>query len=42
VNRKSILKFQPQTVIKELEIKNVPKEEIRDKLVNDYLEVGHL
>jgi hypothetical protein len=27
---------------KELEIKNVPEEEIKDKLVNDYLEVGHL
>lgn len=42
VNRKNTLKFQPQTVLKELQTKNVPDEEKREKLVNDYLEFKDL
>lgn len=42
VNRKNILKFYPQTVLKEIEVGEVPEEEVREKLVKDYLEFKDL
>lgn len=42
VNRKTVLKFQPQTVLKELQTSELSDEEAREKLVSDYVEVKSL
>ncbi|XP_063406097.1 nipped-B-like protein A isoform X2 [Mytilus trossulus] len=42
VNRKTVLKFQPQTVLKELQTSQLSDEEAREKLVSDYVEFKEL
>ncbi|CAC5356365.1 SCC2 [Mytilus coruscus] len=42
VNRKTVLKFQPQTVLKELKASELSNEEAREKLVSDYVEFKEL